>query len=140
MTRYITWGMIGLFGAGAFILALGFASTTGQKIGPASAPLFLSGGIAVLSLWGILSPSKDESLALEWRPLLAIVAGVLLFILTIERFGLVPATLLCMGVSYLGQLERRFASFAIYVALFAAATCLIFIFGLGLPVAPLKGL
>lgn len=139
MTRYITWGVLGLIGAGAFVLALGFRTGARGQIGSAELPLVLSGGLVLVALWGLATARAEESFPPQWRPLAAVTAAVAGFALLVEPFGLVPATLVSMTLAYLGQRATDWGLFALYTAGFAAALWLIFIVGLGLPVGAFGG-
>lgn len=139
MTRVVTWGLLGAVGATAFVIALSFGFGSGSSIGSAPVPLLLSGGIVFVSLWGIVSDAGAEASSLELRPLAAVAAGVLLFILSVEWLGLVPATVVVMFTAYLGQEERRFFGYFVYTILFAGAVWLLFSVGLGLPVGAFGG-
>lgn len=140
MARSLTWAFLSLFGAAAFIIALDFGRGAGPRIGSAALPLILSGGIVLISILGLVVPGLDGGeKPFNLRPFAAIVASVVLFILTADGLGLIPATLLTMFAAYLGQGERRFAGFLLYAALFAIAIWLIFAVGLGLPIAAFGG-
>jgi hypothetical protein len=143
MARYLTWAVLGTCGIAAFAIALGFGHGSGPRIGSAAFPLAISGGIVLVSAWGLVAAiaggGEEEATALRPRPLLAITAAILFFILTIDRFGILPATVGSMIVAYLGQTERRYAGFLIYAVLFAGAVWLVFTVGLGLPVGAFGG-
>jgi hypothetical protein len=143
MAGYLTWGALGLVGAGAFWMALGFGWGSGPRIGSAPLPVLLSGLLVVVALWGLvetlLGRARDRGAAPEWRPLVAVAAAVALFAATVEHIGLVPATLGCMFAAYLGQTEPGHGAFMVYAAGFAAVVWLIFSKGLGLPVPAFGG-
>ncbi len=139
MTRNATWLLLGICGAAAFFMALGYQAGGGSGIDSATVPLILSGGIVLISLLGLTFKQDTETSGIELRPLLAISAAVLLFILSVERFGLIPATLASMVAAYLGQSERRIAPFLVYALIFAFAVWSLFSMGLGLPVKAIRG-
>ncbi len=140
MARYVTWGILCLVAGAAFIQALSFGFGSGPRIGSAIIPLALSGGIALLSVTGLVRAGREQGTdTLDLRALAAVGAGVVVFILTVERAGLIPATLLCMGIAYAGQSEARYLDFVAYAAVFAVGVWAIFIAGLGLPVRAFGG-
>lgn len=140
MARYVTWGILCLVGVAAFTQALGFGFGSGPQIGSAVIPLALSGGIALLSMAGLVRAGREETDGtLDLRALSAVGAGVVAFILAIDRIGLIPATLLCMGLAYAGQGEARYLGFIAHAVLFAAGVWAIFVAGLGLPVPAFGG-
>lgn len=138
MAGFATWALVFLFGAGAFVMAFGFGYGSGPRIGSAVFPLLMSGGIMLTAAWGLVAAAigREESGGHpDLRPLGAVTASVVLFILTVDRLGIIPAILLCMAVAYLGQAERGYLFFLSYAAIFAAGVWLLFSIGLGLPVA-----
>lgn len=139
MTRFVAWGVMIAIGAAAFVLALGFGYGGGPRIGSAPVPLALSFLLVVVAFLGMFTSPNEAEIGRDLRPFAAVVSAVILFILTIDRLGIVSATLLTMGVSYLGQTERRYAGMAIYACLFATALWLLFVVGLGLPIAAFGG-
>lgn len=133
-----TCALVALIGAGAFWVALGFGWGAGPRIGSAYLPLLLSGLLVISGLWGTLQSLKtanDQSaMAPDWRAFGAVMGAVILFMATIESIGLIPATLICMVVAYLGQIERRYGSMLLYASFFAGTVWLVFSVGLGMPV------
>lgn len=142
MVKYLTWAVLGLCGAAAFVIALGFGHGQGPRIGSAAFPLALSAGIVLVSLWGLgaaIAGAEDEPSTLQLRPLLAVSGAVVFFILAIDRAGILPATVGSMVIAYLGQTERRFAGFLLFAVLFALSVWIVFTVGLGLPVGAFGG-
>lgn len=139
MTKYLTWGLLGLIGAGAFVLATGFRTGARGQIGSAELPLILSAGLVLVALWGLVAARGAPSHPPQWRPLGAVAASVLAFILLVEPFGLVPAALASMTLAYLGQRATDWGLFALCALGFAGVLWLIFIVGLGLPVGAFGG-
>lgn len=144
MARQVTWGALALIGAAAFLMALGFGWGDGPRIGSAPVPALLAAGLAAVAVWGVLTPATGDDggpsdTAPEWRPFGAVAAGVVLFILTVDWLGLIPAVLACMAAAYLGQTERRYAGFLLYAVPFAVGVWALFSLGLGLPVPAFGG-
>lgn len=139
MTRIATWSGIGVAGLAAFIVALGFGYGYGPQLGSAPVPLFLSASLVLIALLGLFTSPDDGLSAIDIRPFCAVTVGVLLFILTVDWLGMVPASLLTMGASYLGQTDRAYVGFATYAVLFTAGLWLVFTVGLGMPVPAFGG-
>lgn len=139
MSRYLTWGILAVAGAVAFVVALGFGWGRGSQIGSAPLPVALSAGLVIVSVLGMLAPSVEEVAGPDWRPFAAVVAAVLIFIAGIDRIGMIPTTMLSMAAAYAGQSERRLVGFVVYAAGFAAGAWVLFTIGLGLPVPAFGG-
>jgi len=75
----------------------------------------------------------------DWRPLLAVAAGIIVFALTIRRFGLLPAVGLTTAVLTLGDEDTRPAAVLVLVPGVMLLIWLIFILALGLPIPLVRG-
>lgn len=125
-------------GAGAAALAMKWDFGSAANIGAAVYPLILSGIIVLLAAYGMVAGSPELRSAVDRRAFLAIVTAVLLFALSVERFGLVPAVVLSMVAAYAGQARSRYAIFAVYAFAFGLGTWALFSYGLGLPLAGVR--
>jgi len=134
------WGGLFLVGTGlAFGLVawLEYPIGTVLDMGPGMFPMMLGLLLALLglmillpALWRVTSMRTD----IEWRPLLTIAAGVVAFILTIERFGLAVAVL---SLTWLSTLAIDRLSFKQAMALggtLTLAAMVIFVYGFGVPI------
>lgn len=139
MARYVTWLLLGLCGGAAFILALDFGYGSGPRIGSAVFPLVLSAGLVLVSFWGLIAGRDEVRAYFAPRPFVAVSASVLVFILTVDRIGIIPSTVFAMLVAYLGQAERGYLAFLVYALVFAAAIWALFSLGLGLPIPAFGG-
>jgi uncharacterized membrane protein YidH (DUF202 family) len=92
--------------------------------------------ILIQDLWSrTQEQAADADRVSVLRPMLFVTLSILAFALTIERFGLVIATLLLIGIGSLaGPRERPLETLIVAVAMAAAAVG-IFIFGLGLTIS-----
>ncbi|MFD2238088.1 tripartite tricarboxylate transporter TctB family protein [Aureimonas populi] len=68
-----------------------------------------------------------------WRPLGAVVAGILAFVFLVDRAGYVPATFALVFLSALGESRQSFLRILGVAAFMAAFGVILFIWGLGLP-------
>lgn len=74
----------------------------------------------------------------EGRPLLFVLLGTLVFALTVERIGVVPAIFLLTGFAVLADNKLGIIGTLVLAAALSAAAVLIFLFGLGIPIQPFK--
>jgi hypothetical protein len=74
----------------------------------------------------------------EWRPLALIAGAIFVFALTVERLGLVPATMCLVAVAAVAERTPRLLGTLILAACLAAMAVGIFIKGLGMPIAAFK--
>lgn len=92
--------------------------------------------ILIQDLWSRThEPAADADQLSVLRPMVFVTASILAFALTIERFGLVVATLLLMGIGSLAGPRERPLETLIVAVVMAAAAVGIFIFGLGLTIS-----
>lgn len=73
----------------------------------------------------------------EWRALLLVCVALVVFGLTISRFGMAPAVIVLILIVGIAERERRLLQAVIVAICMAALTCAVFIYGLGMniPVA-----
>lgn len=133
LVRDPIWPLLAVFGVGAMVLAFDFNFGTASNIGSAIYPLILSSAIVLISLFSIVFGRNGQVFAIDRRPFLAVVSSVILFCLVVERFGVVPAVVLCMIVAYAGQTQGNYRFIFLYAVLFAFGTWALFSYGLGLP-------
>jgi putative tricarboxylic transport membrane protein len=71
---------------------------------------------------------------LHWRPILLVPTSLLVFALTINRFGVVIAALLLIGIASLAGRDLRALEVVIAAIVLVGITLAIFVWGLGLPI------
>jgi hypothetical protein len=137
-----------LFAAvGVFILsgALNMSIGTAQRMGPGYMPAIIGVTLIVLSLavvWrGIRAgePGGGSPIVVAWRPLAAVTMAIIAFGISIRWLGLVPAILLAVAISALGDRESRIMSTVVVGVVLALSAWLIFRVGLGLPMPAFRG-
>lgn len=74
-----------------------------------------------------------------WGAVVCTSASILIFALTVERIGYVPATLILFAVCGLAERGRDWLRLALVAVLVALIGTLVFIYGLGLPVSAFGG-
>lgn len=128
-------------GIGALALWLGrdYRLGSATAMGPGYFPFITSVlliGLGAANLFGALrAAALDRLRRPALRPLAMLALGVLLFGLTIERFGLLPAIVCLVACATLaGPRFRAWEAIALLVVLGAISGAL-FVFGLGLPPA-----
>ena len=94
---------------GVFVLAMAWHYPMGSllRMGPGFFPSVIAVLIVLLGLALTASALRAHwgpaSIRIQWRSVLAVAAGVILFAVSLERAGLVPATLLLVLVSSLAE-------------------------------------
>ncbi len=132
----LSGGVIFAIGAFFFFGAAEYPMGTLSRMGPGFVPR-AAGGVgmglgALIALTGLGRPGELPRIA--WRPLLAILAGILSFALILPRAGLAPAACAAALVSILGNREATPRLYAVLPLAIAAICWAIFILVLGLPI------
>lgn len=126
---------IGLF---VLVAAWPLAVGTARSMGPGFVPISL-GFILILLGAGIIlvegrSGTPDRPRIPAVRPLIFIPAAVIVFALTIQRFGLVPSVFVTAFIATLADPASRLGRSLALAAILAVLALLIFGYGLGLQV------
>jgi hypothetical protein len=106
-------------------------------MGPGYFPMVLAGIIITLGLL-ILVPAFMGSGGLPrpaWRPFIAVLAGIAVFAVMMRPFGLVPAVIATVLASALADRNSRPIGAVLLAVGLAVGSWLIFVVGLGLPMA-----
>lgn len=126
---------------GVFVLAMAWHYPMGSllRMGPGFFPSVIAVLIVLLGLALTASALRAHwgpaSIRVQWRSVLAVAAGVILFAVSLERAGLVPATLLLVLVSSLAEPNWRPRRAAILAVVVTALVYLLFVTVLQIPVA-----
>lgn len=121
------------------IMAYGYDLGTPVRMGPGTFPLALGCllaalGVAVVAK-GVLAGEGEAIGVIPWRALLLILGAVLVFGLTVRGLGLAAALFISIAMSAFAS-RRTSPAVALALAVLLTAFCaLIFVFGLGLPLA-----
>jgi len=123
---------------GVLALAIGTRYPLGStaRMGPGYFPVMIGG---LLTLIGIVVAARGVQIKSEvvtrlaFKPLVLVLAAVLLFASTIERLGLALAVLAVVVVGYLANARWRRLELLILALILTAASVLIFHYGLKLP-------
>lgn len=126
-----------LFGAGFALGAGAYDVGTAAQMGPGFFPRLLGILLALLGIAIFVSSEnrteRASSASLPWRPILAVLGGVAVFGLLLKPLGLFLAALLLVGVSALAQTRPRWLEVAVSALVMAILACLVFAWGLKLP-------
>ena len=137
----IVGGVASLVIAALFIVpSFKYGLGTPQRMGPGFFPFVLGIILAIIGL-AILVPAlkrPEVRPPIFWRPATAIFAGIAAFALIVEPFGLVPAVWATIVLTSLGDKNFKPKRVAILALAVSAAACLIFIYGLAVPIPMFK--
>ena len=120
-------------GGGAFLIALDYAMGTAGRMGPGYFPRSLGGLLAALGLFLVIRSLRidGERIAFPtFKPLVIILASVLVFGLTLNYVGLVIATIVLVVTSSFASHEFGWRSAIISSALLAVFVVIAFRYGL----------
>jgi hypothetical protein len=129
-------GLLLAIGALGAFLTHDLPMRSGPRIGPGAMPFAVSLLVAamglLLALRAALVAGAPPALG-RLRPVLAISAAILAFAFTLERTGLVAASLLLVALAVAARPRPRWPEAAVYAAALIGGTVLVFKFLLKLP-------
>lgn len=126
---------------GAFVLAIALHYPMGSllRMGPGFFPCIIAVLIVLLGLAlfisGLRARPGSAPIEIQWRSVLAIASGVTLFAVSLERIGLVPATLALVLISSLAEPAWRAHRAAVLAVVVTVLVYLLFVTVLQIPVA-----
>jgi hypothetical protein len=115
---------------------VGTVSRMGPGMFPASLGFLLAGLGAVIALPALFR--SGEMPTVDWRPMLVIMLGVLVFALTVTRLGMVPAIVLLTLISVFADTKLRLVGGVILSVALSLIAYLIFRVGLGIVLEPFR--
>lgn len=126
---------------GGFVAWRGYGYSIGtlDNIGPGLFPAILG---AVLLLCGVglciqaIREGDDRRVEIALRSYLAIPGAIVLFALTIDRFGVLPSVVVATVVASFASSENSWRSTAVVACLLMALVYTVFIAVLGIPLEP----
>jgi hypothetical protein len=125
------------FGGAAVWLAQAYPFGNAGRMGPAYFPTLVGSLLtilgAIVALRGLAVPGQKPG-SFHYKPLILVLAGIVLFGFTLERLGLMVAIFTLVVFSSLGGTEFRFRGVLILAAVLALGSFLVFIYGLGLQI------
>ena len=131
-------------GAGLIALAIGIAVCaisltyrigTPARMGPGLVPLVLGVALVLSGIGAILTGLRNQELATEMRlrPMIMVTLSLIVFALTVERLGFVPASALLIVLSGLSESPPNWRALAILCVVLIPAAYFLFIVLLGIP-------
>ena len=133
--EYTAAAVVIVFGLALAAVSLTYPLGSLLRPGPGFVPLMVGciiaalGAAIVLEVRGQLPVPRDYKL----RPLLTVSAGLVLFGLLVERAGFVPATVVLIAMTGLGERNPRWLPLIGVAAFVCAFGIALFIWGLGVP-------
>jgi hypothetical protein len=115
---------------------LGTLSEMGPGMFPTAIGYALAGLGVIIALPGFFRAGGLPKA--EWRPLVFIIGGVLLFALTVDRAGMIPALVLLTAASILADPKMGWIGSIVLTVIIIIAAVLLFRTGLGIPIPLLK--
>lgn len=121
----------------ALALSWNLSTGTAADMGPGFIPrllCFLQLAFGAMLVWKSFGNAGEPIDIRTLRPLLCVAGGVLFFILTLERLGLVIAILGLVGIVTLAERPVRLVSTLLFAVVLAAFCYGVFVFALELPI------
>jgi hypothetical protein len=124
-----------LLGLGASLIAISYEVGSFTRMGPGFIPLALAISLALLA--GVIllrERSVSELLApVEWRPFLAVIAGILAWVILVETAGFFIASACQILLCSLALPNQKWRSILIFTLALTLIGYLIFVLQLGVP-------
>jgi len=124
------------FGVGFAVGAQNYQMGSAVRMGPAYFPTMLGAILAAIGLWILIQSFIVQGAQVPrfyFKPIILIIAGIVLFGVVLKPLGLVIATALLIVVGALGGLDFRWKEIAVLCAVLAVFSVFVFVKGLGLP-------
>jgi hypothetical protein len=128
--------LLAAIGLGAALYASGrYDLGTLSEMGPGMFPAAIGYTLLALGLLIALPAFFRAGVfpPVAWRELVTILAGMLLFALTVDRFGGVPALALLIGCGCLARPNAKLVESIVLYAVITVSAILLFVVGLGIP-------
>ena len=134
----VTGLMFLALGLGALFMALQYRLGTLTAMGPGYFPVMLSCLVAlcgaIMTVRSAIAPDPERVLTeFHIKPLAIIVVAVLIFGLTIDRFGLVAAIAALILISQLAMRKKGIVEPIVIFAVLTVIAILVFVTGLNIP-------
>lgn len=110
---------------------------TASRMGPGYFPLLLCGALGLLGLVVLANGVRIEGPPLphlEWKGLAILTVAIVVFGATVQRWGFVPAAVLCSVLCAVTSRPVKPVSTLIFVVGLVAFCVAVFVWGLGMPV------
>lgn len=129
------------FIGGVLIVALGvfvcysayhFGIGDASRMGPGYTPAIIGAGMLVTgaAIASAAFHTRDPLPGVAWRPVIAVILGMSAFAATAGNLGLIPAVMLLVGISALGDKDSRPLTTLLLSVSIAVGMWLVFVVGL----------
>jgi hypothetical protein len=108
-----------------------------RRMGPGFFPIVLGyvlAGLGVILLISAMTGVIERVGSVQWRAMVAVLLGLSVFALTVDKIGMVPSTILLTVIVAFGERRFRPVRTLVLAALLAVISVSIFTYGLGLPI------
>jgi hypothetical protein len=131
----ITAGAVIVFGAVMAYLGSLYPLGSLNQMGPGYFPVMLGAVTVLLGLATLVEVHRSDTPApdVPWGSAALILAGILVWAMTAERFGLVPATFALVFLSSMARPPIRIVPTLVMAAIASVASVLVFLYGFALP-------
>ena len=136
-TDFLAGGLFVLFGALFFLSSARFERGSANQMGPGYFPQLLSAALLLMGVIQVVRSARSSGgesaspSAFSVRPVLFVLAAMIVFAATLERIGLVLAAILLVTVAGVVAPGRRWFEVAAAAIGLAAFSALVFVKGLG---------
>ncbi len=116
-------------------ISLGYRTGTPARMGPGLVPLVLGGVLVLSGLGAMLTGLRNTEIAseLRLRPMIMVTLSLVVFALTVERLGFVPAAALLIVLSGLSESPPKPVALAVLCVVLIPLSYFLFIVLLGIP-------
>src|SRR5262245_16317185 len=127
-----------LLGGGAALVASTYRLGTPAQMGPGFFPMVLGAvvaliGAAISARALLIQEDADTDIQIALRPLIVILAGVVIFGLSIRSLGFILSVVLLIVLSRLADRERNWIELALMIPVMTGVAYTVFIMLLGMP-------
>lgn len=128
---------------GVFAIAYGWRYPIGStaRMGPGYFPLMISSTLTLIGIALVVRSfltTVDPLARIDWRPLVLILAGTLVFGLLIDRLGLFMAGILLVVAARLADRDFKPLETGLLAVALTLGTGAVFLYGLNLPIKMLR--
>lgn len=127
--------LIALLGGFVGYSAVGLGIGDASRMGPGYMLAIVAAGMIVFGIAMAVGSARyqDPLPRIAWRPLIAVTSGMSAFAALLGHLGLIPAVLLLIGLSALGDRDARPVSTLVLAVSVSVGMWVVFVYGLRIP-------
>lgn len=136
--EFLSGALFVFIGLGTIVIAQNYHLGSASDMGPAYFPIILGaittfiGGVMLIR--SVVAPDNSEPVpSWEVRPLIFVLAGILLFSALIDTYGVIAAVIAVVLVSRIGASEGTMPELVLITVVMVALALGIFVYGLNIP-------